>query len=50
MFLRAVGAPAFLRGKERFSSGAMGSENPAVNEIVEFVHANPCVDVHQDGT
>lgn len=24
--------------------------NPAVNEIVEFVHANPCVDVDQDGT
>jgi hypothetical protein len=44
------GSPRIHAGKERFSSGAMGSENPAVNEIVEFVHANPCVDVHQDGT
>ncbi len=27
-----------------------GCENPPVNEIVEFVHAHPVVDVHQDGT
>jgi hypothetical protein len=25
-------------------------QNPEVNQIVEFVHVNPCVDVHQDGT
>jgi hypothetical protein len=39
------------RGSIRpYAQWARGSENPAVNEIVEFVHANPCVDVHQDGT
>jgi hypothetical protein len=26
------------------------SEDPAVNEVVEFVHANLCADVHPDGT
>ena len=28
------------------NNGREVSENPAVNEIVEFVHVNPCVDVH----
>ena len=37
-------------GDEMGSAWGEGSENPAVNEIMEFVHVNPCVDVHQDGT
>ncbi len=40
----------FVGQPGRYSAAKTPTGCKGVNEILEFVHANPCVDVHQDGT